>query len=124
MANPNAAPRLSVLVLADPNRKQAQNLLDHVGAFGRYSRHRVTVYNPRRGRSHEQLDLGAFDVVVLHWSLVVISDEYVSPDLREKIRRFNGLKIQFLQDEYRWVDEITAMLRFLEDRRALHRRAT
>ena len=110
----DAAAPLSILVLADANRTQAQNLLDHVGAFGRYSAHRVTLHNPRGRTSHHRLDLDSFDVVVIHWSLVVISDAFLSPDLREKIRRFDGLKIQFLQDEYRWVDEITAMLRHLQ----------
>jgi hypothetical protein len=33
--------------------------------------------------------------------------------LREEISAFKGLKVQFIQDEYRWVDEITAMMRFL-----------
>lgn len=60
------------------------------------------------------LDLSAFDVLVLHYSLVITADGYVSPRLRERIRAFQGLKVQFLQDEYRWVDEITAMMRFLE----------
>ncbi|MFO0765330.1 MAG: hypothetical protein U0231_00745 [Nitrospiraceae bacterium] len=59
------------------------------------------------------LDLDEFDVVVLHYSLVIISDHYLSPSFQEQIRRFRGLKIQFLQDEYRWVDAISAQMRDL-----------
>jgi hypothetical protein len=106
--------RLSILLLADDDRRQASNLREHVNALRRYSRHRVLLYNPRDVPSHPHLDLDAFDAVVIHWSLVVIADSYVSPDLREKIRAYQGLKIQLLQDEYRWVDEITAMLRHFE----------
>ncbi|MFL5929277.1 MAG: hypothetical protein ACJ77E_20285, partial [Gaiellaceae bacterium] len=54
-----------------------------------------------------------FDVVVIHYSIVVIWDDYLSPALRDEISRFDGLKVQFLQDEYRWVDDITAEMRRL-----------
>ena len=59
------------------------------------------------------LDLNEFDAVVIHWSLVIISDHYLAPDFRQRIADFRGLKIQFIQDDYRWVDRMTAMMRFL-----------
>ena len=33
--------------------------------------------------------------------------------MREAIRAFEGLKVQFIQDEYRWVDEVTTVIRDL-----------
>jgi hypothetical protein len=33
--------------------------------------------------------------------------------LRERIRCFQGLKIQLIQDDYRWVDEIAAAMRYM-----------
>jgi hypothetical protein len=59
------------------------------------------------------LDLNEFDAVVIHWSLVIISDHYLAPAFRERIAAFRGLKIQFIQDDYRWVDRMTAMMRSL-----------
>jgi len=59
------------------------------------------------------LDLDEFDVIIIHYSLVIISDSYLSPAFRYKIRRFQGLKIQFIQDDYRWVNQIAAMMRYL-----------
>jgi len=105
--------RRSVLLLCDDHRGHAGTILEHIRAFQRYSRHQVLTFNPRGLSGSRLLDLDEFDAVVIHYSLVVTSDHYLAPAFREKIRAFNGLKIQFLQDEYRWVDEITAMLRHL-----------
>src|SRR5712691_8923105 len=105
--------RLSVLVLCDNDRAHASNLLEHLAALPQYSRHRVRLYNARGVPGSRFLDLDAFDAIVIHYSLVVTSDNYLAPWLREKIRAFDGLKVQFLQDEYRWVDDVTAMMRWL-----------
>ncbi len=114
MTRAGSADRLSILLLADRGRRHADNLNEHVASFRRYSRHRVTVFNPRDLPRSRAFDLSGFDVVVLHYSLVITADSYLAPFFRERIRGFRGLKIQFLQDEYRWVDEVTAMLRYLE----------
>ncbi|MEP6892387.1 MAG: hypothetical protein ABI927_01285 [Gaiellaceae bacterium] len=107
------ARKLSVLVLCDDDRAHAGNLLEHLAALQGYSRHRVRLYNARGVPRSRFLDLDAFDVVVIHYSLVITSDNYLAPWLRERIRAFAGLKVQFLQDEYRWVDDVTAMMRWL-----------
>ena len=103
------AKRLSILLLCDDEPGNASTILDHINAFGRYSRHQVKRFNPRGMPRIAALDLNEFDVVVIHYSLVLINDSYVSSDFREKLRRFRGLKVQFLQDEYRWVDAMTAV---------------
>lgn len=103
---------LRILVLGDDSRSQAGTLRDHLRSFGRYSRHRVHVFNPI-GVEDSPLELDAFDAIVLHYSLVITADAYLSPRLRDRISRYTGLKVQFLQDEYRWVDDITAMMRHL-----------
>jgi hypothetical protein len=104
---------LSVLVLCDNSRTHASNLREHLDALAGYSRHRVRLYNAKGVPRSRFLDLDAFDVVVIHYSLVITSDNYLAPWLRERIREFEGLKVQFLQDEYRWVDAVTAMMRWL-----------
>jgi hypothetical protein len=106
-------PRLSILVLADDQKGHPNTIHDHIQAFGRYSRHRVELFNPRGLTESRFLKLDAFDVVVIHYSIVIIWDDYLSPQFRERIAMFDGLKVQFLQDEYRFVDDITAEMRNL-----------
>ena len=90
MSPESPAPRLSILVLGDNVRSHADTLLEHLAAFRRYSRHRVDYYNPRAVESSRHLDLSAYDVVVIHYSLAITVDAYLSPAFREQIRRFDG----------------------------------
>jgi hypothetical protein len=102
--------RLSVLLLCDVPERQAATVADHVNAFRHRSRHRVRTFNPRGLSKSWSLDLGEFDVVVVHYSVFVISDSYLAPWFRDALTRFEGLKVQFIQDEYRRVYEIGAMV--------------
>src|SRR5947207_12704126 len=105
--------RLSILLLADSHPAHAQTVLDHVSSFGRYSRHEISYANPVGMPEAATLHLDRYDVVVVHWSLVITYDTYISPAIRERLRAYDGLKIQFIQDEYRWINEITSMMRWL-----------
>jgi hypothetical protein len=105
--------KLSILLLCDDDKRHANTLQEHIAAFGRYSAHDIRKFNPRSLRRCRMLDLSGFDVVVIHYSLCIIVDDYLAQDFREKLRRFKGLKIQFIQDDYRWVDRITAMMRYV-----------
>src|SRR5262249_32803572 len=86
----------------------------HIQAFRRHSEHDVALFNPRGLRRSRFLDMKRFDVVVIHYSIVVIWDDYLSPQFRDEIAAFDGLKVQFVQDEYRFVDAITDEMRRLE----------
>ncbi len=105
--------RLSVLLLCDDQSGHANTVLDHIATLTNCAEHDVRVFNPCGMKHSRYLDLNEFDVIVIHYSLVIISDYYLSPAFREQIRRFHGLKVQFIQDEYRWVDEIAAMMRHI-----------
>ncbi|HZT44797.1 MAG TPA: hypothetical protein VFA24_01350 [Gaiellaceae bacterium] len=104
---------LSLLVLANAPPGAAGTIHDHVGAFTRYSRHAVTVVNPRRGGALATVDLRDYDAVVVHYTIHPYLETHVSPAFREQLRAFDGVKVQFLQDEYRTVDLITASMRDL-----------
>ncbi len=104
---------LSILLLCDDSRAHANTVREHIAAFTTRSRHQIKIFNPRGLTGSRFLDLDAFDAVVIHYSLVITSDHYLAPGFREQIRRFSGLKIQLIQDEYRWVEEITGMMRHL-----------
>ena len=99
--------QLSVLLLCDDRPGNANTILDHINAFARYSQHRVKVFNPRGLTRSFALDLGEFDVAVIHYSLILSDSRYVSPHFRRMLQSYRGLKVQFIQDEYRWVDRAT-----------------
>ena len=118
-----ASSPLSVLLLADDDAAHANTILEHIDALTTLSRHHVVTFNPRGTSGSVALDLDEFDVVVMHYSLVTINDGYLAPSFRAKLRRFGGLKVQMIQDDYRWVHEFWAMIRELGHHGALHARA-
>src|SRR5690606_14971968 len=44
--------------------------------------------------------LDSFEAVVVHYSLRISELNHMSEDVRNKLSKFNGLKILFIQDEY------------------------
>ena len=107
--------RLSILLLCSTERNEGGNVAAHVAALTRMSRHDVRPFNPvDRPDAAALLDLNEFDVVVIHYTIAVTIERYLPNVLREKIARFQGLKVQFIQDEYRWIDAVTARIRELE----------
>lgn len=58
-------------------------------------------------------DFAAFDALIIHYSLAITYDSHVPASVRAGIKRFPGLKIQFIQDEYRWIDDVVAAMRDL-----------
>lgn len=52
-------------------------------------------------------------MVVIHYSITILDETYLSSRFREQIAAFDGLKVQFIQDEYRLVDVLTARIREL-----------
>jgi hypothetical protein len=106
--------RRAILLLCRTARGEAANVADHINALTQLSRHTVHPFNPvDRPDAAALLDLDEFDVVVIHYSIAVAIERYLPAVLRDKIARFRGLKVQFIQDEYRWVDAVTARMREL-----------
>jgi hypothetical protein len=99
--------------MADMQRSNANTILDHVDAFRDYSRHEVYFYDPRSRVKSRNLDFNEFDVVVLHYSIFVLSDGHLHPFFRANLARYQGLKIQFIQDDYRQIDPMCARIREL-----------
>ena len=86
-------------------------MLDHIEAFRRLSHHQVSTFNPKLMKRSAALDFDEFDVVVIHYSVVLSDPLFLAPHFIDKLRRFRGVKIQFIQDDYRWVDRATAAAR-------------
>lgn len=101
------APRLSVLVLENSQSGQANTVTEHVDAIRTLSRHDVRTFDPVGLDRSFALDLDEFDVVVLHYSVLSVVDRFLSPAFGDRLRHFAGLKVQLVQDDYRWVDSVT-----------------
>ena len=101
--------RLNLLLLADDSHP-ANSIQDHINAYTTYSRHNWMVINPIYNRGCRQLDFNRFDGIAIHYSLCVIYDRYLPRRIRWKVTDFRGLKLQFIQDEYRWVDRTSAAM--------------
>lgn len=100
-----------ILLLCDDRRGNANTILDHIDAFRRFSRHQVRKFNPKAMRRSRALDLDEFDVIVVHYSVVLSDPFFISPEFMAKLQRFQGLKIEFIQDDYRWVNRAAAAAR-------------
>jgi hypothetical protein len=105
--------RRSVLLLCRDDRRHASNVREHIRALSRGSRHDVHVFNPFRQSQPTRIDLDRFDAVVIHYTIVTILEMYLPSWLADEIAAYDGLKIQLIQDEYRWIDAITERMREL-----------
>lgn len=106
-------PCLNLLLLSDYREDGAQTVLDHIEAIRDFVGHRVFML-PMLGELPESLNLDRFDGIIIHYSLIISSDAYLSPRARQRIRDFSGLKAVFIQDEYRWVNRTCEALRYLK----------
>jgi len=107
---------LNVLLLCNrPARgADASTVTDHLDAFPRYSRHRVTTLSFLRDLP-SALHLDRFDVVVIHYTIAIgyLSEHYINPAAKARVRDFRGLKVAFIQDEYRGINRVVEALNFM-----------
>lgn len=103
---------LHVLLLCHFYEGAAGTILEHIDSFSRYSGNTIHVLS-NLGDLPEWLELDRFDAVIIHYSLIVSYDNYVSPTTRTKIRDFKGLKAVFIQDDYRWINDTVSALAYM-----------
>jgi hypothetical protein len=101
---------LNVLLLVHAASESIGAVAQHVDGLTNIGQHKVVKVDSAVA---DLVDFGAFDVIALHYSIVIVSPNYISPRLYEKIARFRGLKVLFIQDEYRWIDATAAAIRNL-----------
>ena len=104
--------RARLLLLCDFRPHEAATVLDHIEAMRKWSRYDVFVL-PMFGDLPGDLDLDAFDGLAIHYNLVMANPAYLSPLARWRISQFRGTKAAFIQDEYRFVNRSTAVMRML-----------
>ncbi|MDX1837995.1 glycosyltransferase [Legionella taurinensis] len=54
-----------------------------------------------------------FDAIVIHYSSSLVNDYYISPQSKLLLRNYPGLKIMFIQDEYRLINKIISEIDYL-----------
>ena len=80
--------------------RHAGTSVDHNYALSELSCHDVLVWDPfENPKRHPSLD--NFDAIIVHYSIVIWNKSYLSDFYINSIRSFKGLKILFIQDEYR-----------------------
>jgi hypothetical protein len=105
--------RLNVLLLAAELRSNANTITDHIYGIATNSRHSIYVAADvlsYRGQLPKRLDLVRFDALILHYSLYLLNDSWLNGPSKDRIARFPGAKILFLQDEYRHVSCAKALI--------------
>jgi glycosyl transferase family 1 len=110
LRSPERRPRL--LLLCDYRPHEAATVLDHIGAIRAWSRYDVFIL-PMFGDLPDEVDLDAFDGLVIHYNLVMSSEVFLSPLARWRVSQFRGVKAAFIQDEYRFVDSTVSVMRTL-----------
>lgn len=102
-------PSLRVLVLYDPASTYTATVLEHIRSFAMLP-HEVVFAGGVRGTTLAT-PLDAFDVVIIHYSIRLIAEDYISPSVAQALPGFTGLKVLFIQDEY---DETETARRWIE----------
>jgi hypothetical protein len=113
MALPPTRNPMRILLLCDCPEGVAGTIIDHVRSFTNLSRHHYVVQSGR-GNLLADIDLSAFDGIVIHYSLVACYDSYLAPETRRKIRTFQGYKAAFVQDDYRFINATVATLHYMQ----------
>jgi len=106
-------PKLNILLYCNrPSESEnAGTVIDHIDSFAKYSRNNVILWSSRKELPCDDT-LAKFDCIVIHYTLSLLYQKYVPDESLEKIRKFGGLKILFIQDEYRRVNFICEKIKY------------
>lgn len=101
----------NILIICNMASLEVGTIKEHVDALERGLEGHVTKIDAQWAGF---LPLDLFDVVILHYSIVLARGGYISPRLAKSLAGFHGLTICFIQDEYRWIDDTAAAFRDLK----------
>lgn len=106
----------NILLLCQYDPTNAAMVVEHINAIYSKSKHRVYVlpnFVRNGGILPDDISLNMFDVVVFHYSVSIALDSYVPPRTRAALSAFQGLKVAFIQDEYRFVNKTVSAIKEL-----------
>jgi hypothetical protein len=109
--------KLNILYLSNrpSGQSQAATVTEYLDAMKEFSTHNVFEVS-MLGRFPEKIQLDKFDVVMTHYSLSLgpLINHYLGRNFIESLREFRGLKVAFLQDEYRAIKTYWENLNYLK----------
>lgn len=94
------AQKKRILFLYNVASCRVNTVREYVNAFGLFSRHEVTYFDAIGESSINESFLNSFDVIVIHYSVRISSKGHLSEDIHQKLKKYNGVKFLFIQDEY------------------------
>ena len=89
--------KYNILLICNYIPNSANTILNHIESFKKYSKNNFFVLN-NIPTLPKELDINKFDAIVLHYSITISHNSYLCPISRERIKKFKGLKIVFIQD--------------------------
>ena len=96
---------LNVLVVYGDNASFTKTVEEHLNSFRQYLP--FNVYYANGVLDYNNISwLDDFDVIIIHYSLTLYKENYMSKGVIEGIRKSEALKIVFAQDEYERTDEL------------------
>ena len=102
-----------ILLLCHLQKDNAATIRDHINSIENHTGLNVTKLN-MRGELPLSVNLNNFHAVIVHYSLILSKDDFISPFSRNRLRLYEGLKIVFIQDEYRWVNKAVSALKYIK----------
>lgn len=107
--------KLNILLLCHkaPVGKIPDTILDHIDALQKYSMHTIWVCSVM-GDMPKNLDLSQFDIVIIHYSICILNDYFLSKKAKTALQSYTGLKVIFIQDEYRQVQHMLQELAYIK----------
>lgn len=104
--------RLNMLVLYASNSTHTPTVQEYLAALARFSDHHVTFADAVQ-QAPAPYDMGQFDVILVHYSVRLTLDDYISPAVVAGLKASGAFRILTIQDEYeaterarRWMDEL------------------
>jgi hypothetical protein len=88
------------LLLCNYAVDQGAVVAESVNSFHDYSRFPYHIYSWSYG-FNEDFDFDMFDFIVIHYSIIPSLPGFLNAGVIERIRRFKGVKVQMIQDDYR-----------------------
>jgi len=117
----NEFPCHRVLMLLNPAYLYINTIRDYCEAFDLFSRHHITFASANKesvrnhlGVGHGSMDYAGFDVLMIHYSVrLAFWEATVDSQVIKAIRKFQGYKILFIQDEYNHTEVARERIDFL-----------
>ena len=108
----NQERKKNILIIYSKASCHVGTVEEHLNAFGFFSRHHVTFVDGIEEKPIDENSLASFDAVVIHYSIRVSVENYISSEFYSSISKYHGLKVLLIQDDY---DNLPSTYRHIEE---------